>query len=873
MLLLLREFYCLHLNVFRYKFNFLSPTLSIKQLCLYTFVFNFLIYLTLYQDWFTGRINLLGAPDTVIPFYSSFYMTNSIANLNLSSWNFFNQTDFSYAHMSTGWWTTTGLLTAILSIVANFIIPIDGQNFVQIHLVVLVSCQLFLRLTGLILILKKYNVNNNVILITCCIASPIVLDRFSLSYHVSIIYSSTFLLIYLIDNVRDHFNYKSISRFVIFSIAIIFQQPLFAIAYLGQFIFCYIVLQLIVYTIQNKVLIKKWLSNFNLNLLRISHRFSLSNICNLVCSILIIYVFVLWSTSISTNYFFLSDRTETKFINFETLKFLIGANWSEDIEAVFSSASTGMVSGWPFVGVPLVFFSILGLIHKLDQKLIVLKLALSFFILMQFSISTSDLSVKWSLFDLPLVVMKIAGTICRALFYSAFPFSFLFRSGTMMVWLIVSVSLIFFALGLNKFLVTFTERSIDKGYLLRILFVIGVILSINRNFYVLMTVCIGFLISTTFYFLSRANGKLNKLSKSVLLCMVTLFLIFDLSISIWNAEGAKYTGAKIVPNTFKFLDYSTPLFVPQYVTPFSATSFTTISSKTNPEVLPKSTAILLSQHKDNNYFGANELNSYFYQITYMGKYRLNSYYQNKHVLFANYQSPIKETAKPAVIQDLSDKNVNSKKVKAVDVLEITSLFKMIRNDDGTILYVYNCNCRDLKLRSHFDREFNSVFFYLNGEIFQPVKGKPISENSFDYGNYYSGKLSFVTKLEANLLDKSSYKLFSLKTHFANHEKAFLNFEIFAGGLKLDNTISNINSLSFAIPYQKGWKIYPNDGVLVSNSNGWLKIENLEPTRYKIEFNPYSPLPYYLPFILLFWVTIILFGTPLYSLNSKILKQV
>lgn len=844
--------------------------MSLNQLFLYTFAFNFLLYLALYQDWFAGRINLLGAPDTVIPFYSSFYMTNSIANLNFSSWNFFNQTDFSYAHMSTGWWTTTGLLTAILSIVANFIAPIDGQNFVQIHMVVLTSFQLLLRLTGLILILKKYNVNNNVILITCCLASPIVLDRFSLSYHVSIIYSSTFLLIYLIDNVRDHFNFKSISRFVIFSIAIVFQEPLFAIAYLGQIIFCYIVFQMIDYTIKNKVLVKKWLSNFNLKPLQIKHRFSLRNTSNLTCFILTIYVFVLWSTSISTNYFFTSDRTESKFINFETLKILIGTNWSEDIGAVFSSSSTGMVSGWPFLGVTFVFFLILGLIDKFDRKLIALKLLLCIFSLMQFSISANDLTAKWSIFDLPLMVMKIAGAICRALFYSVFPFSFLFRSGTMMVWLIVSISLIFFALGLNKFLLTFTERSIDRSYLLRILLVLGVILSINHNFYVVITVCIGFLINTICYFLPKANGNLNKLSKSALVYIVPLFLIFDLSISILNAEGAKYTGAKIAPNTFKFKDYSTPMFIPQYVTPFSAISFTVISSNLNPDVLPKSTAALLSEYEDNNYFGANELNSYFYQNTYMGKYRFNSYYQNKHALFANYESSFKEIVSPAVIQDPSD--INSKKLNAINDIEITSLFRIIRNDDGTNLYVYNCNCENLKFRSHFDREFNSVFFNLDGEIFNPVKGKPISENSFDFGNYYSGKLSFVAKLEANLLDKSSLKLFSMNSHFANYEKAFLNFEIFAGGLKLDNTMSNANSLTFAIPYQKGWKIYPNDGVLVLNSNGWLNIENLDPKKYKIEFNPYSPLPHYVPFILLFWVTIILFTTPLYSLNSKIFKQ-
>jgi hypothetical protein len=830
-----------------------------------------LLYVSLYNDWLSGKINLLGAPDTVIPFYSSFYMTNSISNLNLFSWNFYNQTDFAYAHMSTGWWTTSGLVTAIASIIINYFFEINGQNFLQIHLMIIIVCQLFLRLTGMILLMKQYNLKNSTIIIATCLVSPLVFGRFSLSYHVSIIYSSIFLLIYLINNLRKDFSLKSLSKFLMFTTAIVFQQPLFAIAYLGQIIFCYIIFQLIGYLKNNRVVVKKSLQNLKLKLIKPHSDFPLVHTVNSIYLILTLFIFYIWSKSIISNYFFLENRAQSPLINLQTLKILVGTQWAEDLGKILNTTSTGMVSGWPFMGITLTLFSILGLIGRFDRNLSALRLLVSIFILMQFSIHRSDLNDSWNIFDLPSTILKILGAISRTILYITFPFSFLFRSGTMLVWLIASILIIFFAVGLDRYAKQFSQRLIDRKYLIQVSIALVFIIFLSHSVYVLLTICIGLIFSIFFYFKSRKCNISENISRFVILTIISIFLFVDLMFSSMNAEDSEYTGTSVVPNSFVFDQYSTPYFVPQYVSPFSSTSFQVLSTGSSPEVSPPSEAPLLAAYRDSNYFGPNELNSFFYQTIYMGNYKFNSYYQNKNILFSNYQGTSQPEYLPTVIQNTNRNGFNSIEERSTNKIEIGTIFKVIKNTDGSNLYVFNSKHDTSNLRSSFDPELNTILFDIDGKEFYPVKGKPISENSFDFGNFYSGKLTFVSKIKPTSLNTESFQLTS-SNNISNNENTFLKSEIVAGGIKINNTNQKSNSVTFAIPFQTGWKINPTGDTTLLNSNGWLKAENLESKTYHLEFNPYSPLPYYAPFLLLVWSSFIFFLTPFNLLNSKVFNK-
>lgn len=847
--------------------KFFTSELTAKQLFSIAFVFNSILYIIFYNEWLAGKVNLLGAPDTVIPFYSSFYMTNSISNLNLSSWNFYNQTDFAYSHMSTGWWTTAGLGTAITSIIANYFFKINGQNFVQIHLVILVACHLFLRTIGLILLMKKYQLNNNTIIITTCLVSPIIFSKFSLSYHVSIVYASIFLFIYLIDELRNNFSLSSILKFIVFAIAIVFQQPLFAIAYLGQIIFFYVVLQLIINIKNTIVSVKKLFQHLNSRLFKPRFSFSLVHTAHSIYIVTTIFLFYIFSKSINTNYFFMDNRAQSPFINFQTLKILVGTQWSEDFSKILTTSSTGMVSGWPFMGVTFVFFSILGLLNRNNRKLTSLKILVIIFIVMQFSINKSDLNDKWNIFDLPILILKILGALLRFFLYLTFPFSFLFRSGSMLVWLVASILIVFFAIGLDKFIGQFGQRLMAKTYSIQILIALALLLFLNHSVYVLLTICVGILVNAFLYLKQKKNFISERMSRRAMIIVVSSFLLFDLIFSATDAEVSEYSGTRLVPNSFVFEEYSSPYFTPQYVSPFSRLSFNVLSSGVSPDVLPISKALLLSVYKDGNYFGQNELNSYFYQTTYVGNYKFNSYYQNKNILFENYTGLSKSEYLPTAVQD-SNANRDDLLFKvSINKIEVGTNFKVTKNIDGSYLYVFDCRCNALKLRSSFDPKVNTVYFEIDGERYYPVKGKPISEKSFDFGNFYSGKLTFVSRIKPSYLNSANLQLFSVDNTFKG-KNAFSESEIYAGGLKIDNSAQKASSITFAIPFQTGWKIHPVSNATLHSSNGWLKIENLESRIYRLEFNPYFPLPYYLPFLLLLWTSVILFRVPFNLLNSK-----
>ena len=847
---------------------FFTAKLTTKQLLLIAFVFNSLIYMIFYHEWLTGEINLLGAPDTVIPFYSSFYMTNSISNMNLTSWNFYNQTDFAYSHMSTGWWTTSGLVTAIISITANYFFEINGQNFVQIHLMILIVCQLFLRLIGLILLMKKFQLKNTTIIITTCLVSPIVFSKFSLSFHVSIIYSTIFLLVYLIEDLRHNFSFNSISKFIVFAVAIVFQEPLFAIAYLGQIIFCYIILQYIrnVKDINDRV--KQLFQQLNPRMFKPQLSFSFAQVANYICIITTIFLFYIFSKSINVNYFFTDNRAQTPTINLQTLKILVGTHWSEDFSKILTTSSTGMVSGWPFMGVTLVFFSILGLLNRCNRRITSLKILVIMFIVMQFTINKSDLTDKWGILDLPILILKLLGAVLRFFLYLTFPFSFLFRSGTMLVWLIASILIIFFAIGLEKFICQFSQRSISKKNLMQILMVLVFLLILNYSIYVLLTICIGLLVSFFLHFKQKKNIIPKHVSRYIMLTSISLFLVFDLALSAVDAEISEYSGSKLLPNSFVFEEYSTPYFVPQYASPFSKLSFNVVSLGVSPDVIPVSRAPLLSVYEDSNYFGPNELNSYFYQTTYMGDYRSNSYYQNKHILFAKYNGLPKLGYVPTAIQDSNANRPDSLSEAITNKLEIGKIIKVAKNVNGSYLYVFECRCNASNLRSSFDPKFNTVFFEIDGEKYYPVKGKPVSEKSFDFGNFYSEKLTFISRIKPTSIGSANLHLFS-SNGILNEKNAFLKSEISAGGIKIDNVTKNASSVTFAIPFQSGWRIYPVGNVSLHSSNGWLKVDNLESRIYHLEFNPYFPFPYYLPFLLLLWVSFILFCVPFKLLSSKL----
>jgi len=823
-----------------------------------------------------ANINPLGAHDTEIPYFSSYYLTNSLSNNSFSSWNYYDQTDYAYSHLSTGWWTFPSAVIAVSASVINFFFKINGKDFLILHFVLTTLIQVVVRVVGLTLILLYFKIKPIPILITTVFIQTIAFYTVTLQYLTGFVYSTIYIVIYFLIKFYQKRNIFNLSKFIIVYSLIIFQSPLFSIAYMGQVIFLLIIIEL------TRKIRKYGLSN---SLYQISQELRSSKFWVLtkkqVYYLIVSYTLLVFnliflkqlSNSLSNNYSLVENRSSTFLLSFKWLKQILASHGATNITPIINSSINDTYSGWQYLGATFIFLVIFSSIYLIKIKYVGLLLKLSFFIyLLQVPLVRPSMRFGFSLADFPFWLFSMTIGIIKVLFYALFPFSFLFRSSTMLVWILISLLVIPIAAGINHIL---NHPFLSKIVLYLTILMFTSLATINFDSALIKIIFIFYLI--IFFLVFRLPKRyINKIAITI--------VIFQLLVDIHFLKASQATvinaGPRSVPMKMASSEFLSGTFIAQYNAPFAPLGLPIMIKSKHYKVMPSSEAPILAKFDDNNLFGVNDLTSYFYQTIFLSDNSRTEYYQNKHKIYNNspeYRySPEGEIVPFAQVisnDNLSLRAINISPSNLFEnisgVVENKNIFKVNTYDlkivkNSKTIYTYEVSApNNMDERSSFVLKNNSLTLFVNGLAYRSIKGFPISNFQFDLNNYKKGKIYFTSE---HIMLKTDTVVLEQRVNSISPNLGIVNsIKMGSHGPELNIDLEVPSTIIMAIPFQSGWKINGSEDIAAQNYYGWLSFK-MEPGLhnvylvYKPYFISFSWFPFALLYLNLFLFVFILVNT-------------
>jgi len=814
----------------------------------------FLVILNMH--YFRGQEKFLGAHDTEIPFFASWQFTRDFTNGHFSIFNFSDQTDFGYAHGTTGHFTISSALVAIISLFIKtfFDETFNGQHFLQLHTWTWVACQLLIRNIGFVPLFRLLRISRLTTILTLTLVQPILTFILTLYYLIGLVYSFIPILLYLAIVMIRKKTIKSAFLFLaVLSIAI-GQAPLFAIAYMFQPIYIFILTSVFL-TIYAK---RKERQSFKASLLFIVSNIRFSHLAKNIIKaskidifqysflIVIIISNLAWSSyslfSIKTNYSILEDRefvlSKKKWID------LTLGNGANDLTQLIDSTINATNAGWQYTGLAILYLFFLGVKRNVSIRTVkAITITILLLVVMQISplyaLSSFQSEILRNLISAPL---KLFALFFKTIYFPLFPFSPWFRSANMLVWAVYLLSIPLVALGIDSLIKR--KRELNGKFAISVFF-----------FFILADAAI----------LIFSHEKLSNQGKVSSLTLLMSFVILCLFVSreysrkviifatiatcIFASLGLKQStgipllfGGKIEGRSFK-LSASQPeksYSIVEYVSPFTRLKLPKFLYAIPPVSKPKTGLPLLDMDSDNSrYFNRQTNVSNYWGLVFLEDYEYEENYQSKHVLFRNLRISSENRdrklkfANYATIEELQSKedlfsffvethtekvetnlaisgatesreavNVNGQRL-AYLVIRSDSLKNIEANDlaGGPIIRQLKCSERYFKLTE-------SVF------------GLPITIGSYSINSFESNAIH--VRIEDVMEELEDCQL-----NIAFAESRYPKSMFLKRSLVTYVTRNSANSLVWAIPFQTGWVINRESrgSVVPESCQGWLCVKD------------------------------------------------
>jgi hypothetical protein len=834
---------------------------------LLSFMINFIFQF----KWYSGKVDVLGAHESEIPFFASYFITNALHNFNFLSWNFYDQIDFAYPHLTTGIWTIPSGITGFVANIINLFIDINGKQFLILHLTILSLIQIFIRVVGLTLILFHFRLKPLPILITITFIQVLAFYTQTFQYMTGFVYSCVYILIYLLIRFFETRNLRNLLHFVTLYAVIVFQVPLFATAYLGlaihSIVISFIIIKLKKHGISNSLnIVFKEFTVPNFWILKKSELYFF------ILSFLIIFFNFIYSLqlkqSFDQNYSLLSNRSKTP-LSLSWFQGLLQRYGAMNFSSTLDPTLNDTAYGWQYLGFVFSALVVIGLFYLKSN------IQFSLFIIATFLLFCLQVPLQPPVFDIgselskfPLWIFSTFFGLVKAFFLILFPFWSLYRAPTMLIWLLIAVIVIPIAIVLNHI---YTKQFFNKRIFYIILFIAAVYSSIfsEKKLAQVFIFCYILLF-----------GILKYVSIKKLRIFLLIFIIWQLFVDFGNLGLSQkylmYAGSKVVPvEMISHRGTNTNKFYPQYNAPFADLGLPVIINVPHPKVRPPSDALLLSTLDDRGLFGRQSLNSYFYQTIFLPDYFGESYYQAKHKLFQGLGYPRFPTINQELKSDhpfvqiykLNNPGLTTLNSKGLNLYEKEAEFylkQITLKIDSQKLNLLNASNQkfiyslstDLKVRSSFLNDHEFIEFDINGEKFKSVKGLPATIGQFDLNNFQKGKLIFISDKKVLKNDNLNIKVTNIfsksgsskvKNLYVKNNK--LNIQIYA---------TDKVRIVTGIPFQEGWKVISHRFITPINYGGWLSLDLDEgQSDLALEFSPYILNNSKLPFILMY-LNIVLF---------------
>lgn len=825
---------------------------------------SFIIYFVFQFNWYSGKIDVLGPHDSEIPFFASYFITNALHNFNFLTWNFHDQIDFAYPHLTTGIWTIPSGIIGLVANVINLFFDINGKQFLILHLTLLSLIQIFIRVVGLTLILFYLRLKPLPILITITLIQGLAFYTQTFQYMTGFVFSCIYILVYLLIRFFELRNISNLLYFITLYTFIILQMPLFAIAYLGLAIHAVIISFFI-------VKLKKYGIPKTLSIISSEFReknfwiLKKSELYFFIVSALIIILKLIFllqmKQSFDKNYSLTSNRSDT-LIPLPWFKGLIQRYGAMDFSSALNPALNDTAYGWQYLGFVFAALVTVGLFYLRSNTYFSLFILATFLLFCaQFPLQLPVFNFGSKLYEFPLWIFSSFFGLIKAGFLISFPFWSLYRGPTMLIWLLIALIVIPIAIVLNHI---YSKRYVSKKFFYIILIIATIYSSIisERKLAQLVIFCCIFL------FVLLKFTPFEKLH-SFLLIAIILQLLIDFSHLGLSQKNLLYAGSKIIPVEMTSHGGTTNQFYPQYNSPFADINLPIITNVPHYKVQPPSNARLLSTLDDRGLFGRQSLNSYFYQINFLPDNFGERYYQSKHKLFKGSGYPRLGTINPELksehpfvqIYSLNNSDLDALNFKGLNLYDIEPEYYLkqktykINSNEATLLDRSNQNffyslSTDLKVRSTFLDDHKLVEFAINGKKLKSIKGLPATIGQFDLNNFQKGKLIFISDKE---ISKNDNLIINVTNILSRSGSSKINsVDIKSNKLNLQIDATDRVKVVAGIPFQEGWKITSNTHASLVNYGGWLSFDLDEgQSDVVLEFSPYIFNTTKLPFILMY----------------------
>lgn len=797
-------------------------------------IFNWMIN----PSWFVGEQRVLGPHDTQIPYLSSFATTLGLARKFDSSFNIQEFGTESYSFLSTGWFTTTSLLTALTFKILGLIFDLTGKDFLIIHNIIWVSYQIVIRTLGFLLSSRLLGINKLARILGSSLLLSVCFLNLSFYSLVGPVFSWFPLLYWIIFRIIKYRKTKDFMLLAIFLLLSYAQAPAFSVIYQGMAITILLVSFFLSNLRKNLQSLKKIDQMFksinSKKSLRILGTFTQFRFITLLVSTTSLITFRIsenFYLDFSSNFTIGQERLGGGFYSYQWLKSQLFANHSTAIFRLIDPTSNLPNTQWQFIGIATLLFFLIGStkLRLGSQKSLFIFLVI--IISIQFSITFPVEQFRMGTFyhtvlailSLPLVAV---GLVARLVLYFLFPLSFLFRAYSILVWFALFAICLIATRGISV-LVTEISRSVN----------------------------------------SFGRKKRFRVVQAYVIIFASLFIV-DALILKNMLNSPEYGGDQARPLRIVSSSFDSKYFIPDYQLPNLAIGVPFFLIDTDIYVTPSSRAKILSDRPDAALFGTQSNSTGVYGFNLLSRFQKElDIYESRNinlrdlciiqnaisVPFVSIDDPDSLSTWESVTKcprRLKDEQVlyqpsTKIKMRVMQEIVLPSDQAKVYWDNFGIRYEWNIKeFTSLRMKSSGVSMKTSLVGIKEGtKTLHPVRGLPVSERTFDLNNW---KADTLTMRHREISNKGKFIVQSFSPIFVNENGEAEIIFISPNETRINVALFKSQRVTFGIPCSKHVKIKVTDRstsneVSVSKCDRFLNA-NLKPGQYSVVISTKRSVP-------------------------------
>ncbi len=405
-----------------------------------------------------GDVRFLGNHDTEIPFQNTFALVSQFLNGGIQLFDRFDQINYAYAHLTTGFYTIINVVVAFLYTLCSSFFAFPGEAFHHFYSVVFYALTIALRCVGGYLLLRRWTDNWWVIMASLvCFNTLLSSQMMNNGIFTNNLYSYLPLLLYFLLRFFEFYKLNDFLAFLLVMTIAVANSPLFALGYfypvVHGFILAAVVAALIRWILRRERIYPKMITK--------AHIFRIG-LCVTVC-VGIILPNILWLKSLNEDFYVAGSglgETQGRIGNaFHIDRYfqVAGKSFANPLDWPFESIDythTVWPSAWMFLGCGVLIICLFGLILVRDYRKFIFLAAIAWVILLNIPPYPGNVTgfLDWHNSLKPdqifIYLLMFLSGIVHWLNVLTNPFSFLMRSFHMSTLLMPFLFLPLFALGL-----------------------------------------------------------------------------------------------------------------------------------------------------------------------------------------------------------------------------------------------------------------------------------------------------------------------------------------------------------------------------------------------------------------------------------------